>query len=586
MGRETRRSGIPRTSSGLAGALGYSGRNRCPNFPARPGSWPRVPGVPAAHRQRMRTHRLDVLAAAAVLLVLTACSRSTSVVDDDAEASLATRQGGPAPSSAGEPTEPASPRAARLRDAALPTTGTDRWRMSRPAPDGTLEAFSTAVSGPPGEALELKVSTRAPSYRLEVYRLGAYAGGSGLLVHGPQRPRGRVQPPAVLRPRSTRTVVAPWTVDVRVDTAGWEPGFYVAKLMTPRGWETQVPYVVSSHVCGRHRRPRRTGHDLAGLQPVGRLQPLPGSGGRPAQPRRRASIALLLEHGPGQRLPHLDCAAGAARGAAGPAAVVLHEHRSAPAAGRARGGARGYVSMGHDEYWTTTMRDVVARARAAGTNLAILGANTMYWRVRLEATTGGRRVGWSATATPRRSTRCGSRTPPRRRPASATRRTRGPSTRCSACSTSAIPSTPTTSWRRPAGGASRGTGVERGRPRSPGWSGPRPTASTPTGSLPRPMQILSASPYDCRGVGTVAHSVYFTDPERGGGVQRRHAALGLCAGGSLRAAARRPYAGLRRPGDRQPPARFRRRSGRHGTARRATTSTRSALSAVNTVSAS
>src|SRR5690606_20753533 len=47
-------------------------------------------------------------------------------------------------------------------------------------------------------------------------------------------------------------------------------------------------------------------------------------------------------------------------------------------------GARGYVSMGHDEYWTLTMRRVVLEARDAGTNLAFLGANTMYWRVRLQ----------------------------------------------------------------------------------------------------------------------------------------------------------------------------------------------------------
>ena len=52
-------------------------------------------------------------------------------------------------------------------------------------------------------------------------------------------------------------------------------------------------------------------------------------------------------------------------------------------------GARGYVSMGHDEYWTNTMRDVVLGARDAGTNLAFLGANTMYWRIRLEPGTEG-----------------------------------------------------------------------------------------------------------------------------------------------------------------------------------------------------
>ena len=46
------------------------------------------------------------------------------------------------------------------------------------------------------------------------------------------------------------------------------------------------------------------------------------------------------------------------------------------------------------------MRDEVMRARDAGTNLAFLGANTMYWRVRLEDRPTG--VGPAAGRLPRR----------------------------------------------------------------------------------------------------------------------------------------------------------------------------------------
>ena len=51
-------------------------------------------------------------------------------------------------------------------------------------------------------------------------------------------------------------------------------------------------------------------------------------------------------------------------------------------------GARGVVSLGHDEYWTVPMRRAVETARDAGTNVAFLGANTCYWRVRFDK--GGR----------------------------------------------------------------------------------------------------------------------------------------------------------------------------------------------------
>ncbi|MBP2356637.1 hypothetical protein JOF29_007747 [Kribbella aluminosa] len=45
-------------------------------------------------------------------------------------------------------------------------------------------------------------------------------------------------------------------------------------------------------------------------------------------------------------------------------------------------GARGIVFGGHDEYWTLGMRNAVTKARDHGTNLAFLGANSVFWRVR------------------------------------------------------------------------------------------------------------------------------------------------------------------------------------------------------------
>ena len=49
-------------------------------------------------------------------------------------------------------------------------------------------------------------------------------------------------------------------------------------------------------------------------------------------------------------------------------------------------GARGLVSTGHDEYYSVKMRANLERARKHGTNLAFLGANAVYRRIRLEAT--------------------------------------------------------------------------------------------------------------------------------------------------------------------------------------------------------
>jgi hypothetical protein len=51
-------------------------------------------------------------------------------------------------------------------------------------------------------------------------------------------------------------------------------------------------------------------------------------------------------------------------------------------------GAAAIILGGHLEYWTGPMRDAVVAAVHSGTNLAVLGANTAYWRVRLAGRAG------------------------------------------------------------------------------------------------------------------------------------------------------------------------------------------------------
>ena len=47
-------------------------------------------------------------------------------------------------------------------------------------------------------------------------------------------------------------------------------------------------------------------------------------------------------------------------------------------------GRRLYVSVGHDEYWSASMRDAVESFVAAGGNAAFFSGNVAYWQVRLE----------------------------------------------------------------------------------------------------------------------------------------------------------------------------------------------------------
>jgi hypothetical protein len=166
-------------------------------------------------------------------------------------------------------------------------------------------------------------------------------------------------------------------------------------------------------------------------------------------------------------------------------------------------GARGYVSMGHDEYWTPAMREAVERARDGGTNLAFLGANTMYWRIRLEGRT---QVGYrsDAAADPLRGSR----------PEEATSQFRDASApdpeqtltgmmyECYPVDADYVVASP--SWF-----GFRGTGVRAGD-RYAGLVGPEADRVYLDERTPRPMEALSHTTYSCRGVTTSAQSVYYT----------------------------------------------------------------------------
>lgn len=385
--------------------------------------------------------------------------------------------------------------------------GSEDWRISRPAHRGELAAYTTRASGRPGTRVGLKVSTTEGGWEAAAFRIGSYAGGTGAFVWESGFRRGRVQPPARFAPHATRTVVAPWARDLTVDTTGWEPGFYVFRLETDTGWHTQVPYVVTS--------PSAEG-TVALVAPVTTWQAYNQWGG----------YSLYAGAG-GDRRSHVvsfDRPYNGATGAndyrtAAIPVVVRAEATGAPLSyftnvdlhttPGALAGARGYVSMGHDEYWTTTMREVVLAARDAGTNLAFLGANTMYWRVRLEDGASGPArlvVGYRHDAHLDPAYAAGS-------PDATAMFREGPVPRpehdllgmqyeCFPVDTDYVIASP--HWW-----GFRGTGVRRGD-RVHGLVGPEADRVYPDDRLPRPLQVLAHTPYSCRGVATSSQSVYYT----------------------------------------------------------------------------
>jgi hypothetical protein len=435
----------------------------------------------------------------ATLLITTACGANDVVMTGAADPTATPTHGSDrrndvTPNPSRPPTKPSEPR------------GGEQWRQWGPG-DGSIAAYTTRISAPPGSHVGLKVSTTASRYRVSAYRIGWYSGGTGALVWQSALRRGHEQDPPVLRPARTRTVFAPWRRSLTLDTAGWAPGFYVLKLRTSAGSETLVPYVVSSTSAKG---------TVALVAPVTTWQAYNQWGGYslydgPDGDRRSWAVSF-------DRPFHPTAGANDYRTAAIPI-VVRAERLGIPLSyftnvdlHRDPGlleGAAGYVSMGHDEYWTPAMRHSVERARDHGTNLAFLGANTMYWRIRLDDTaTGPARLqtGYRSDAylDPMRE----------ERPAEATSRFRDPPAaeseqgvlgveyECYPVDADFVVVSPT--WW-----GFHGTGVGMGD-RMPGLVGPEADRVYLNARTPRPMEVLSHTSYSCGGVPTTSQSVYYT----------------------------------------------------------------------------
>jgi hypothetical protein len=299
-------------------------------------------------------------------------------------------------------------------------------------------------------------------------------------------------------------VVAPWRVSLFIHTRGWRPGLYALKVISGRGAITNVPLVI------RSRRVRGT---VALVAPVSTWQSYNDWGGYSlyhGPPGLRRSWAVSYDR------PYNS--SGKVRVLFGASQIAVRAERlgidlayltnvDLDANPRALRGARAYVSLGHDEYWSRAMRRRVAGARAHGTNVAFFGANTEYWRIRLQDRATGRnrlQVGYRTDAALDPVAR--------RHPRLTTARWRDhpfplPENTLTGMQYECFPvdagfRVTTAGWW-----GFRGTRVHNGSV-FPHLFGVEADRVYPIASTPRPLQIVAHSRYSCGGVATSAQAVY------------------------------------------------------------------------------
>ncbi|GAA4454645.1 hypothetical protein GCM10023156_27410 [Novipirellula rosea] len=130
--------------------------------------------------------------------------------------------------------------------------GTRQWMLSKTRIDPAtkyrcpwIEGYVSHASILPGETLQVMVSTNSVSeFTIEFYRLGYYRGDGGRLVHASGTLQGSVQEMPSVGPRRLQNCQWPSSYEMRIPE-DWVSGVYVGKLTElTEGLQSYVIFVV------------------------------------------------------------------------------------------------------------------------------------------------------------------------------------------------------------------------------------------------------------------------------------------------------------------------------------------------------
>jgi hypothetical protein len=261
---------------------------------------------------------------------------------------------------------------------------------------GAIEGYASRIGVAPGERLDLHVNAEPGSrYRVEVWRIGWYGGAGGRLVACSPSCAGdrpAIEQPAAPAPDPQTGEVAPtWTVTDSLPVGfDWPTGYYEAKFVETKGPRPDAATTYSFVV-----RPPDAGRVAPTLvqAAVNTWEAYNGWGGRSLYdfnsvggvPATHVSFARPFRWpGPSSSFPAahewplVRYVEQAGLDVDYVADVDVDRDPAAPLRHRLA------VVAGHGEYWSKGQRDAFQLARNGGTNLAFMGANSVYWQVRYE----------------------------------------------------------------------------------------------------------------------------------------------------------------------------------------------------------
>lgn len=294
--------------------------------------------------------------------------------------------------------------------------GTSDWELANPSKNGEIQAYAGQWSIPRGGVVDLYVSTTAPSFDIDVYRLGYYGGAGGRLAYSVRNCVGQSQGSwnSSLASPTNSTAILHNTVyytnslgqqvpeDTRVRDANWQKtftfsfptrlitGMYLIKLTeSATGTQWYVPMVV---------RDDTTAAPYIFAYPCYTDQVYNNWGGSngysSSDPQEGRSMQVSFN-----RPNAIDSGAGWIRCWTFQMLSFLEQngyevsYTSSNDIGENLTDLtkyKAYICPGHDEYWTQDERYYLQQAiNNNNLSVAFFGANDMYEQVREESDLSG-----------------------------------------------------------------------------------------------------------------------------------------------------------------------------------------------------
>jgi hypothetical protein len=278
------------------------------------------------------------------------------------------------------------------------------WGSSSTDAAGQIKGYASAVSVNKGENITFYVTVNpVQTYTIDVYRMGWYQGLGGRLMQHVGPLSGTQQPTCPTDP-TTGMIECQWAPAYTLSTQmQWTSGVYLALLTNSKNFQNYIVFTVRDdnqtaaflykepvntyQAYNNYPADNTTGKSLYAFNSYG-ANTMNGSPAavkvsfdRPYEGDGDASIYgqgfLYWEY------PFVRWMEKAGYDVTYATDLDIHNN------GAQILNYRGFLAVGHDEYWSKPMYDAVGAARDGGVNLAFLGADVSDWQVRYESSSIG-----------------------------------------------------------------------------------------------------------------------------------------------------------------------------------------------------